>query len=455
MKFDIIVVGAGPGGCIAARDFASEGFSVGLFDIDEKESLGNSITVEAESDVFGKVGISMPEGEEEPHHQKRMRVFNADKKECFTLEGEHPAVSLRLDYFARRVLGYAEKAGAKFYGGHKALRPIVKDGFVKGVVFKTDKEEVEAEAKITIDASGFNGAVVRGLDADMGIGFEDNKEDVVIAENHFHEINVEKAKEAIDQKLHFDDEVWNRLSLYGNFSTEYSYLSLEDKTAYILIGLRAVADEPPLPDLMDRFKEEQGYYEKYLFGGAGPIRVRRSWDQLVANGFMVIGEAACQVIPAHGSGVASALLAGQMAAKAGVDALKKDDVSAKGLWQYSYEYQTGRGTILACYDANKMVIDSISNDKIKRLMLSGAMASEDLWNAAVPKPISMSVGTLPGRIKGLVTNPDLIGVVITMGKSISAVKKHYQKYPKVYDKGAMDSWRKKAQEIFAPLKSSG
>lgn len=161
------------------------------------------------------------------------------------------------------------------------------------------------------------------------------------------------------------------------------------------------------------------------------------------------------MIPAHGSGVASALYAGHLAAKVGASALKQGETSTRALWPYSHKYQSGRGATLACYDVNKLVVESLTNDQLSRLMEYGVMAPEDTWNAAVPKPVSMSLRSLPGRVIGLIKAPDLLGPVVDMGMSIATVKKHYKNYPREYDCEVIKQWKEKAAQIFAPLSKMG
>ncbi len=453
MNYDVIVVGAGPGGALAARDLARAGLSVALFDANEREKLGFTIMVESEKATFDLVGVRRPEGEEIPYHQKRMRVFSKKDKDCFTLEGEHPAMAHRLDELAQRITGEAVDAGAVFHGGHKALGPIVEDGKVVGATFKTADGEVEARAKISIDASGFAGALARELSPEMGIGFEDKKSDVVIAENYFHQIDVDQAKEAIAARRHDDEEIWNKLGAFGNFSTLYSYLSLEKQRAYVLLGRKAsYGDQAPIIDVIDHFREDQGYYGDCLFGGQGPIRVRRAWDQLVADGFMVIGEAACTIIPAHGSGVSSALITANLAAKTAARVIKDGrEPDTAALWPYTHEYQSGRGAILATYAAQKLLLDLIDNDMLTTMLESGAMQAEDIYNGAVPEAMGASLASIPGRLLGIIKNPGVIGTVVKMGMIIAKVKTHYENYPSAYEPAAVKSWKAKNQEIFGPL----
>lgn len=452
MDYDVIVAGAGPGGTIAARDLARAGHKVGLFDSEELETMGKSIVVEAERKMFTDVDVRVPSGDEVPYHQKRMRVFSGRGRECFTLEGEHPAMSIRLDEFSRRMAKEAIGAGAEFVGGHKATGPLMEDGAVGGARFSTSDGEKEYRAAITIDATGFAGAIVRGLDPSLGVEFVDRKEDVVLAENYFHDIDVDKAREAVANRVHLDDEVWNRLAGHGNYSTEYSYLSIEKRRAYILLGRKATYDQPPLIDVIDHFREEQGYYGDCLYGGQGPIRVRRALDQLVCPGFMVVGEAACTIINAHGSGVSSALYTGHLAAKTASRVLKEGrDPDTAALWPYSYKYQSGRGAVLATYAAQKLLLDTMKQEEVWALLEDGGMQPEDLFNGAVPKAMSASAKTLPGRALGILKNPGMIGALVKMGKVIASVKKHYENYPPEHDAARVKEWKRRNAEIFEPL----
>jgi len=451
LDFDVVVVGAGPGGCVAARDLTKAGFKVALFDSDTRETLGKSILLDAEKLMFDVVNVPRPSPDEIPYHQVATRFFSGRGKELFLITDAHPSYASHLDKVVRRMLAETEKSGVQFFGSHRALKAVISGGKVRGVVFQNGDKEQEVRAKLVIDATGFNAALVRKLPPEMGIEFEEKPGDIVVAENHLCETMPGKAEEAVKNNLHRDEEVWNKLGAFGCYSTQYSHLSLKNRRAYILVGRKAEYGKPTPAEIIEQYKQKQGYFGKTLVAGKGNIRIRHSLDQLVADGFMVIGEAACMVIPAHGSGFSSAQYAGHLAAKAATTALKNNDASTAALWPYAREYQSGRGAILASYAVVRLVVDGLVPDQMANMMESGIMSKADVYSAFVPAIAKISPGTIPARIIGMARHRDLIKPIIKLARNTVAVTKLYPQYPATFDPAAFNAWKAKAKAIFDGL----
>ena len=449
--FDVVVAGAGPAGCVAARDLARAGLNVGLFDAGPRDKMTKTIILEAEESVFSKVDVPVPTGDEVPYHEKGLRVFSANGREAFAIKSTSPSVSLYLDRFVAKLLEDAESAGVRFFDEHKAVKALVAEGRVCGVLFDNNGTEQIVESSLVIDATGFDAALAGNLDVDLGIEFRNRKADEVVAENHLHDIDVEKAAESVRRSRQFDEEVWIRLGFAGPYSTEYSFLSLRARRAYILIGFKASHNGPPIGRFVDEFRKRRGYFAQRLHGGAGMIRISHSLDRLVTNGFMVIGEAACQVVPVHGSGVASALWAGHLAAKTAAPVLKSGVPTTAALWPYSYLYQKGRGATLAALDVSRLTVDKMTENRVSDMLETGIMSPEDMYNALIPVAVSMSAKSIPKRLLGLAKNPGLIMPIAKMGKTTLDVLKHYKKYPKQYDRYEFGKWKERHDKLFAPL----
>ena len=454
VDYDVIIAGAGPGGCLAARDLARGGVSVGLFDASPEDRLGKPIIIEAERQIFERVGIDPPHKDLIPYHPERIRVFSSRSREAYridTKDGDLP-VALYLDRFVQKLQGEAIRAGAKFHGGYWAIAPLCKAGRVEGVRFESSKGLQEIRSRIVIDATGFNASLTRRLPAEYGIVFPEDELHVVSAANHLHDIDPDAARAAVSRGLHGDEETRVGLGGYGSYSTVFSNLSLKDQRAYILVGLKKNYETTmPVSRAIERFREEQGYFRGEITGGAGLIRIHHSLDKLVANGFMAVGEAACQVVPIHGSGVASSLYAASLAARAALQALKNGDNSESALWPYAAEYQRTRGRILAVYDTVRLTTEKLTANDIADMLESGLMRKEDMLKGLLIQMPMPSVASIPSRLIGLLRHPRFFSKIADSGIALGKVRKHYDNYPQRYDSEKFLTWSNENKEIFGSL----
>jgi digeranylgeranylglycerophospholipid reductase len=65
--------------------------------------------------------------------------------------------------------------------------------------------------------------------------------------------------------------------------------------------------------------------------------------KIVADGLMLVGDAAHQVNPLSGAGIVTAMLAGKIAGRVAAEAIHEDDVSANRLQQYAREWHETEG----------------------------------------------------------------------------------------------------------------
>jgi len=445
--FDVLIAGAGPGGCLAARDLANRGCRVALFDRSHRETLGKPVVVELENSIFPRVGLGPPDPSEICYHPKRVRVYSSRNVEAYSLDGM-PTTAVRLDRFSRRLLRDAEQAGAAFFGGYRAAALVQGPAGIRGAVFRCQKRRAEVRARIVLDATGFEAALVRHLDPELGFGFAPTPRDEVRAANACHEIDRAAADEAVRRGLHADGELRIRLGTLGAYSTEFSFLSISGNLGYILIGHKEDQPAPPLRELMDRFARDQGYYRKRLSVGEGSIRIATILDRLVCDGFMALGEAACMVIPINGSGAASALLAGRLAARAAADALAAGRTDTPALWPYAHRYQSTRGSVLAAYSGMRLMTERLGPDRIATMLESGLSAPEDLINANLPRPFAPSPGSLPHRLLGLLRNPGLAAPMLRTFPALLSLRRHYRRYPATYDRETFRRWAEGRRRIF-------
>jgi flavin-dependent dehydrogenase len=194
--------------------------------------------------------------------------------------------------------------------------------------------------------------------------------------------------------------------------------------------------------------EEQGYYNEKISAAESLIRISNSLDAPVADGFMAIGEAACQTVTIHASGVASSLYAGHLAAKTAADALNSGDTSLRSLWPYAAAYQTTRGAAISGLEVTRQTIDRLSVEDVNILIESGIMHKEDYIGGVLVNEPAITAVSIPDRMDGFLKHPAYIQVLLKMGLTAQKVSKHYKKYPARYDLHAFSEWRNEKDKLF-------
>jgi len=453
--FDVAIAGAGPGGTMAALRLAEAGFSVGLFDSLEERGLGRSLVLETEPTVYSRVGLPFPSGDMVAYEIERMRFISPRGRELFIFEERDHAlpVAINLDVLVKELLTQAKKAGVRFFPGTRVDGPLAEGNRVTGLTCRSKARGVRrVTARLTMDATGFSAALVRSLPASFGFDFPESSRHEVSAVNRMHRLVPNAVEGALGAGLFSPEEILARMGVAGSYSTVYSFLSKKTGLAYLLVGVkRDYEGVQSARQVADSFTEKAGCFGKKIRAAAAHIRIRHSLDRLAADGFMVIGEAACTVFPMHGSGVASALITGSMAAETAARALRDNDTSTAGLWPYAAAYQRDRGRRLAAYDVTRLTIDSFSRGDTAALLEDGLMRAEDILNGLQVNEPVISRGSVPGRILAMARNPRFIVPITRMGATIGKVLTHYARYPERYDPVKFAAWKEKKRKIFGRL----
>ena len=455
-EFDVIIAGAGPGGCLAALRLAQQGFSVGLFDSASEDKVGKQVVLAVERGIFETVGLAFPKGDILAYENDLERIFSPNGKECFQIDcREYPMPqAIHLDRLTQSIFAQALKSGVEFYGRYKAVAPLCSANRVYGVRFESPDGLAEVKAGLTIDATGFSAALSRNLPASFGLRFKESSSDIVSAANRFCTIDDEAAVLAIGKGLQGAEEGWNRMGKLGVYSTFFSCLSLKKGEAFVLTGCKKDYETPEISVKLaaDNFMEEQGFFNEKISAAEALIRISNSLDAPIADGFMAIGEAACQTVTIHASGVASSLYAGHLAAKTATVALKAGDTSIRALWPYAAAYQTTRGANIAGLEVTRQTIDRLTVQDVNILIESGIMHKEDYIGGVLVNEPAITAASIPDRMGGFLKHPVYIPVLLKMGLRAQQVAKHYKKYPDRYDLQAFSDWRTEKDRLFNSIK---
>ncbi|MBN1635743.1 MAG: hypothetical protein JW920_04485 [Deltaproteobacteria bacterium] len=464
-KFKVVVAGAGPGGCIFARDLARTGIDVTVYEKGEYETMGHDWSDAVERKALSEVGLDVPE--ESTKNTGALVKKPGAKDNAGKIFEEHAYPDMEAwapDYSCRKMIKFryittdrralgkllvdqARDAGAEIKFGHEVVDIVISGGStlgnvtVCGVKVKNlaTGEEAEVSADVVADDTGFKARLRTKLPTATGIADEFNRKEFANVHRTVRRRNKEVNDFFID---HYR---------YG-YHTGYQWVQfLNDEEIDTGAGVRADPANPDPKDIVAEFiSRHPSISDNVVRGGQGLCLVGRSPCSLVAGGFVTIGDAAGQTIPMTGCGAGGAMAGGKFAAEVVLRAAEegKNDIAA--LWPYNWNWfvGSGRGANYAGLTALRNILQDLSHEDISFLF------RKDIMNAEM----------LSASINGSFTIPDLQTMVQTLLRGISRpalliklnkattlgtkILKHYREYPRAWDPVRFETWRAKAEDLF-------
>jgi flavin-dependent dehydrogenase len=448
-SWDVLIVGAGPGGAMCALSCARAGLRPLLLERNAAQAPRKPCIIEVEKSVFGRCGVPAPARADVVYAAKTTRIFSPSGKPAFHFRG-HTACAVKIEKIAAQLLGLARDAGATTRFGVTVRGPLLEGDRVVGVAAHDRRgRNLELRARVVVDATGFDAALVRQLPLQFGMDFVDRPGDRVWAEARYYDIDAKAARAAAEAGRFSPEDMQTQIGLQGGYSVRAFMVSLERQFGYLLTGVKEDHQPPTAADLADACARDLGCFKKLRHHGHGVIRIRRAGLRLVGPGFAAIGEAGGMVIPAHGSGVASAMLAGDSLGKRlGAIYARGSDATTAALWPWAADYMRDRGAVLATYDANRRLLESINTLRdLDPLFADGVVCAEDMLGAAEAAPLSFSLRSLPGRLGGAAKHPGAALKFAAGGPKILWVGRHWQNYPQTWDEAAFRKWEAEAMTL--------
>ena len=359
-KYDVVVVGAGIAGPIVARNVAKAGFSVLL--IDKKWAIGTpkqcaeGISIK----VFDKYGI--------PYDRRFInreiygaKLYSPSGYELELRYKETSGVILERKVFDKMLAYYAAKAGADVLARTEAFDVIRKDGKIVGIKAKHEDEPVEIYADVIVAADGVESTIARKA----GIN--------TYAPPHEFDSSYEYEMliEGYDPDL---IHLW-----FGNEIAPRGYVWVfpkDEDRANVGIGINSDNPQTAKYYLDKWLKENKIPAKKLLEVNVGIVPVGGFVKELVKDNVLVVGDAARQVNPMHGGGMAEAMEAGTIASRWIVKALEEENISL--LQNYTKEWWETDGKRLEKVLKVRRVTEKLTDEDLDLFIqvLSGADAEK-------------------------------------------------------------------------------
>lgn len=442
------MVGAGIAGATVAYQLARRARRVTLVEAaGSPERAGACWVNGVERSVFEELGLGTP--------PSPAVVFSAPQ--AFSLQSPGgarvrapapPTWDIDMRGLQAWMLELARGAGAEVRFGARAVAVRTQGRAAAGVVLE-DGEELPAA--LTVDAGGLRGAVRGRLpegawdDPDPELG----PADVCLAHQEVRELtDPGTARAFLREHGLAENETLSFGGVSGGYSVVNVQVDLARRRASFLSGAKLDAPVSARRLILD-LAARLGFTGQRLFGGGGKVPLRRSYDLLVGDGFALCGDAACQVFPSHGSGVAAAMRAGTLLAEVADAALAARDLSRAALWPYAARWQRGRGAVSAAHDVLRRFSETLAPDEVDRLLRGQLLGPEELRQSLACEPMQLDpVGLLRRAPRVLRVLPWLARRFAPAVRRALGVQRLYGRFPARWDEGAFRLWQAEVRRSF-------
>ena len=438
-EYDVVVVGAGTGGCYAAATVARAGLDAVVVERKSESEAGHIACGDALKGA-GNFPDVIPKSRLEPAFTNtavdhgRFEIPAEDTVLDIPVPGELAVID-RWEY-GRCLIEGATAAGAEIH-----YDTVVKDvhqddrGRVTGVKAVRRGDPVEYAAEAVVDAAGSLSLLQDK--ADLGDWTFDTN------------VTYSQFSSAYREIVRVDEPVeWHDALVFKPTQRSAGYLWYFPRTeTEINVGLGFQMNEEPMHlvedlkrDLRSRPEFEGATVEDKL-GAALPTR--RPYDSAVAPGFVAVGDAAAHVNPTTGGGIAGAAYAGKYAGEQIVEAIGDGPVGEADLWEYNRKVMDHFGARYAALDVYNIFTTAYDVDDLMGLLaaLPVGKLSEALYTG------SANIGWLL-KLKTAVQSVGHWGTIYDLYRTKEVADElldHYEAYPDERD--AFETWRARRDDL--------
>lgn len=333
--YDVIVIGAGPAGSMAAHAAALRGASVLL--VEKRPAIGAPVRC-AEGIVTADLTEFMDPDPKWVSTVIRKARFIAPDKSTFTISGktgdEILGYTLDRKIFDRDLAMKAADAGADVLVHARAV-PLMEGGRISGATIYQHGMTYDVRAKVVIAADGVESKFAKsaGINTTVALADLDSCVQYLVTD--------------------IDIEPETNVFYWSNADCPHGYIWIFAKgprSANIGIGIPGTksGDGHRAKDYLDRFMEKHfpnGKITELIVGG---VSTCKPLESTVADSLIICGDAARFSDPFTGGGIYQALYSGRLAGEIAADAIASGDCSRKALAVYEKTWRESRmGKFLA------------------------------------------------------------------------------------------------------------
>ena len=453
--YDIIVAGGGLAGMIVASSaahYSKQSLRILIIDRNNLSRLGKkTLSGWICGDAVGKntveymssrIGIEWKYPEIE-HPVKGVIAYSPDHQTAISFDGEGYILNRKL--LPQKQMNDAVKAGIEIRDQITLRSLIVDNNSVIGVEGEDtfNRSLFKKTAKIVVDCTGVTSVLRNSLAIKSYIQRRIDRDDLEATGRYIYNFDV------ADQDNTFFDPDYCIIHLDQNLAPGgYGWVFPKGKDkANIGLGVQQKAFERrnkrmgihiDLKKLIDEYVEVNPVIANPKIAdsemdegngwGTWQVSVRRQNDCMVANGYMLVGDAAWMPKPLDAGGIGPAIIAATIAGKDAVEAIEAEDVTENGLWKYNKNYVNDYGYKTAGLEVFRRMLQGLTNEQIDYGMkhFLSKMDIDKITNGEHPQ--FTSVDRLGMIIRGGMNRRLADGLKFTANMNEKLVE-HYRNYP--------------------------
>jgi len=329
-KYDVLVIGGGPAGALAAKTAVEKGLSACL--VEKRPAIGAPVRC---AEGIGKEALHEFIDPDPCWISAEMTGASIVAPDGFLMKLESQLAGNKVGYildrkiFDRELVWKAAEAGADVAVKTRASAPIMENGFVKGAKLESCGQVMSVTADVVIAADGVESKFSRwcGIDTTVPVREIMSSVQYVMAD--------------------IDIDAHSTVFYLGNEVAPEGYLWVfpkGERSANVGIGIsgKKSGQGHRARDYLERFVKKtfpKGKPIEYIAGG---VSVCRPLACTAADGLIIAGDAARVVDPLTGGGIYNGMYTGRLAAEVAAECIAKGNVSKQALMVYDRKWRAAK-----------------------------------------------------------------------------------------------------------------
>lgn len=445
VDFDVVVVGAGTAGAGTALQFARRGRRVALVEQRPLDSAGARWENGVVPWHFERSGLEFPEPSEGRPAGPSTTVMVGPSGSGFRIE-RSPVRGADMRALVASLQSAARQLGVETFDEARAVEVTRRHGRVTGVSANVHGSTIRFESSLVVDASGRRGVLREQVPELRAWCPPVGRSGLCSASQYEHRVSDPAAASRFLTRHGAEPgDTVTYLGFAGGFSALGIGVSPDLSSVGVLTGTLGDRRWGSGTSLLALVRGSHDWIGEPIFGGAGMIPLRRPYDRFTAPGLALVGDSACQVFPAHGSGIGISLVAATMLAEATAD--QDDCGAADTLWTYQSSFLREHGGTLAAYDLVRRLSTRIGTAGVAAMFDAGLVGEgstraglEQRWWTPPPSQLAELAPRLAGR-------PALAAKVMPTLARAKLAHRMYAAYPEVADEASLQRWSSAQQRL--------